>query len=460
MLGFEVLFIYSHLGSVDSYAEGKAEEEDEPSGSLSVDTSCREIDTSDYESGSITPTTIGHSWSGPIDQSIFESEGWQTLCEYVNNKFTKTKEAVDRSIEEQNEKVLQTKAVLAAKVSELTGHATIQEIQSELKTIKECYTELEKADAKKVNLDKYKYTEEFYKVLSSDSVFVEQYRHRYSDEDAVEDAPLVTRYGICADKFSHLCGAMTLDVLHPVEFYILSKAVKHLLSQPAASSVSDDVVAYKNNVVLCDIFAREKGDDRSIKIDQKKSSSYNFPEVHTVALWQIADNEFILIDPNKEDFSKIIPVVEERPVTKEEAKSGKEKFRATRFDKLKFDTKLLFKVNVVSASSIDASFKQFYQKGNFDGLEGEGKTDLRDCIDIAVKIGFELNELQKGEGDAKEILSTAYNKMATSGSEYDSLKLLRGAHASGEDARSEFYNNTYLHGVNILQKSKKKPKGK
>lgn len=377
--------------------ESKAEEEEIPH-APTVDTTYREtIDTSEYESGSITSTTIGDSRSIQIDQSVFDTEEWQTFCDHVTTVFSTQQQKLETEIKEAQNTIEEKKKLLTAKLQEFDGRdkGIIDKLELDISKIKETHNTLKKAEAKKQNLRDHKYDEEFSASLPDDSIFTEEYRHRYTVDAAVDITPLVTRYGICSDKFSHLCGAISLDMLHPVEFYVLSKAIEHLLEIP------DDIEGYKENVVLCDLVVRN-GDDKTI------SSPL---EMHSVALWRNIEGKIILIDPTAVSFSQII---------------------------LQHSEHSIFTEKIVS-DPIQEKYTRFYSKGGKEHTPGRNLSDPRDCIDVAVKVAFELNELQRTLQDSKKILEILYDKMANGDNKgFQTLKLSRDAHSSDAKTREQF----------------------
>lgn len=184
------------------------------------------------------------------------------------------------------------------------------------------------------------------------------------------DKPKVTRFGINPDALSMLVG-QDLDPknLHPIEKELFKQAFETLSGTTSGEElVRNPANAYPNNVVLVDIFVRKDG-----KI--KKDDASESPETHTVALWKKTDTKLLLIDPSKVDYSK----------------------------ELLADLKRLTFGGGNNTYDI-----QIHQppKGILYGTGGKetGYSDLlsvsiekhkyRDCIDVAVKIGFELNELQ------------------------------------------------------------------
>lgn len=418
------------LGSIDSYAEGKAEEEDEPSGSLSLDISCREIiDTSDYESGSITPTTIGSSLPEPIDQSIFESEGWETFREYVQSKFAdgeivQSVNALIKTSEDEIEKYRLVIEESRKKIQEAAEDKYFDMLKQECNDPKKNKAKTDKMlNAKKrfCSLSaKYLWSDEFFIPLPDRVVFREYYQHNCEKAEApLYGAPVVPRYGICSSEFKKLCGVATGGFLHPVEFVVLFNAIEHLKGRAAAHFWLPGIPSeYKDNVVLCDIFARESGTspfERNTRVIL--TDGHSNPEIHTVALWKIADNKIVLIDPTKSAFSKFV-VDALNPM-----------FNGITIKPL---------VEVLQSSDSDSG--AFYNKGGDTINVGRGTNDPRDCIDIAVKIGFELNELQKSSHDAGEIARRVYDKMANGANKgVEALKLLRDAHSSDMKIREQFF---------------------
>lgn len=133
------------------------------------------------------------------------------------------------------------------------------------------------------------------------------------------------------------------------------------------------IISPPNNVVLVDLFNREFDESLAYCPDLEPafnpSSSAN--RWHTVCLWKIEPQKILVIDPSSAELSRRIL----------------KKFHTIFFKKQNFSLAYLSK----------KSFYEFYKPppqstlriGRLDG------GNVRDCIDIAVKIAFKLNRVQR-----------------------------------------------------------------
>ena len=136
-------------------------------------------------------------------------------------------------------------------------------------------------------------------------------------------------------------------VLHPLEIITIIKAIKYMQEE--------------TKTALIDIFVRDdivKGDKEKIKFDIKTG----LPETHTVVLYQNSSGDIVLIDPSNSDFSKHL---------------------ASEMSSLLVSGELMDQTLKVPTKEI-----KIYTPGKDIG---PGTNQYRDCIDIAVKIAFGLN---------------------------------------------------------------------
>ncbi|HJK87186.1 MAG TPA: ankyrin repeat domain-containing protein [Candidatus Megaira endosymbiont of Nemacystus decipiens] len=124
----------------------------------------------------------------------------------------------------------------------------------------------------------------------------------------------------------------------------------------------------KNPVILIDIFEHEKG-------GLPKLSS-----THTVCLWKQQDDKLLIIDPSNADYSSFLKGLIQKQAS---------------------DSDL--KINIYN---VDKKNKKFYQSD----LLGPLKDELsRDCIDIAVKIGLQIQENLSNNLGVKTVESNISN---------------------------------------------------
>jgi len=182
-----------------------------------------------------------------------------------------------------------------------------------------------------------------------------------NDNSIRNDVPAVLRYGLNteSDTLKNLVGSyIEKGVLHPYEEALFIEAINYLKNVESTEQYIKDVYEYPNNVVLVDIFDRSKG---------FINEGHN--QTHTIALWKKKDNELVLIDPSNVSFSS--------------------------------DIAKILKINSMIVPGNQIYFPGNNKTGYSDYSEILPKP--RDCIDVAVKIGFELNELQKQKVDIKNI---------------------------------------------------------
>ena len=144
--------------------------------------------------------------------------------------------------------------------------------------------------------------------------------------------------------------------LHPLEVLLIKDAIGHLSKNTG-------------NTVLVDIFARES--DGKIKLQGSK------PETHTIVLYN-NKKELLVIDPSNSDFSKHL---------------------ASNTNKMLISSALGGNVDIL----VSPKQLRIYEPINKDNI-GPTPDLFRDCIDIAVKLAFGLNQL-KSPIDIKNIES-------------------------------------------------------
>lgn len=186
-----------------------------------------------------------------------------------------------------------------------------------------------------------------------------------------EDFPAVLHYGLYRDSqlLKDLIGNYIQNgILHPCEKAIFLEAFKYLhqveSTEHCLKTPVQDRVGYSRNVVLVDIF------DRSTNVINEGRN-----QTHTIALWKNKDDEIVLIDPSKRSYS----------------------------DHLLESVRAVGKVNVeIFAVPVIYGIASYGQDTGYSSYEEEVPKP-RDCVDIAVKIAFELNEQQKLRSSLKQI---------------------------------------------------------
>lgn len=183
--------------------------------------------------------------------------------------------------------------------------------------------------------------------------------------------PIVSRYTIDPSASAEIAGTyIGKENLHPIERALFNKAIANLGRHKSADmyNADSDHEIPPENVVLVDTFARDS--NGVIKINDD-----GLPETHIVALWQKSDREIVLIDPNNVSYTKDLSVG---------------------IAALTRDT--------IACSCIQVTGGQIY-----NALPPGQQTQeqyKRDCIDVAVKIAFELNDLQQTNVPLSKIEST------------------------------------------------------
>ncbi len=203
--------------------------------------------------------------------------------------------------------------------------------------------------------------------------------------------PVVQRYSIDETATSALVGTYAgSGTLHPIETALFDMALQELSTRPSAERIAvgtgasaaaaTAVPPSPNNVVLVDVFVRDA--NGAIKQDTTASAAAgkSVPETHTVALWKKKDGEIVLIDPSNAAFTEHLV----RPLDAHARASTS--------------------TPPTTISSIPSK-TQIYTPAS---ATGPAPTQSRDCVDIAVKIGFVINETQqRGSATPDQILEHA-----------------------------------------------------
>jgi hypothetical protein len=194
-----------------------------------------------------------------------------------------------------------------------------------------------------------------------------------NDSSIIADTPAVLRYGLNTESAALkklVGGYIEKGVLHPYEEALFEEAINYLTKVESGEAYIKDKLEYPNNIVLVDIFDRSSG----IINDGNNQS-------HTIALWKKKNNELVLIDPSQKSYSEHL------------------------VEPLKL--KLGININTLGYKTLYgvAAYKPNDKTDYSNYLNPNPKP--RDCVDIAVKVAFELNEQQKIQGD----LQIAENNM-------------------------------------------------
>lgn len=190
-----------------------------------------------------------------------------------------------------------------------------------------------------------------------------------------EDLPIVLHYGLNTNsKFlQNLVGNYIQNgILHPCEKALFIKAFEYLnqieSTENYIQTSIQDRTEYPRNVVLVDIF------DRSTNVINKGHN-----QTHTISLWKNKDNEIVLIDPSMKSYSDhLLPDLN---------------MLGSGFEIKVFAVDQIYGVSIYPNNNRITGYSD-YQDPN---------PKPRDCIDIAVKIAFELNEQQRISDNFEQI---------------------------------------------------------
>jgi hypothetical protein len=208
-------------------------------------------------------------------------------------------------------------------------------------------------------------------IKRNDFMFTINYQCNINPARATSPAPLglpigpqVMRFGINPEA---LDGAVTdksytipANQLHFVEKEVLKLALDRLSRTLLPTTFEEGVFAH--NVVVVDIFAREKA-------GLKKITGTDSPEIHAIVLWKPVEEYIVIIDLNKREFSEHI------------------------IGKLnsKCEGTITFTAPPIPGSVIYTT--QGKETGYSNYTDPHPKA--RDCIDVAVKLAFEINEQEQ-----------------------------------------------------------------
>ncbi len=297
----------------------------------------------DSESGSITPETIG-----------------EVLVSYdkiMSDQIMRSTKVLNLHIKAMLELKTQALSNITLELSKLTQEYRAYMKQNHVDTdILTNISDLNKIAQKQASfsqkneeiLESIESLESMYKYFGNeyipDSLILKTYVYSFDNHD-IECFEQVQRLTLVPTKLKNLAGQILFDdILHPLELTLLTEASTILMADN------------KSCGVICDIFVRKDG-----KISK---TSEDTPETHSIVLWKESipgqESQIYVIDPNKSNFSShLIPA---------------------------------FK-NIFSLSVVNAMQGTLYAAG---GKEiGRAFDNARDCIDIAVKIIFELLEQTK-----------------------------------------------------------------
>ena len=250
-----------------------------------------------------------------------------------------------------------------------------------------------------------------------DNAFFIDYQDGFNEAESASK-PRVRRFGINPYNLSEMKqNTISKDKLHPLENHLLLCSIDHLYNiSGAVDSMQPGIKNsnYPNNIVLVDIFERNDTKQKFTKGDT------GFFAVHTIVLWKKADKEICVIDPSQEKFSlHVVDVLRKQ---------------------------LLGDQIIIYSSGIQNIYGTSIYKNNAEiGYSDyqDVSPKARDCIDIAVKLAFELNEKQKESGAMVEsILPTVTQNISNNKQTAEYLNqidhvVIRELHSSDSKLRVE-----------------------
>jgi len=305
-----------------------------------------------------------------------------------------------------------------------------------------------------IQKNKYRNAQERLQVKGP-TVFYVEYQEDIQKSEGVNlnsKDPIVRRYGIKTLNIEIPQGYhLNSDELHYVEKKVLKKALKYLdanqliqkeedivpdsepksqLKSPErmkSEKVKKDEKLSLRSVVAIDFFKRVNG---VIGYDKEGA-----PEVHCVLLW-MQDDSLILFDPNTSAFSAhLIQGITKKFDVKTRQFNGADQFYLTKNGLMK---------------EVDGQMREI----ETDYCEyGESYLYPRDCIDIAIKVGFEILELEKenlcfGEIEKKVLLMS--NSSNAKGNVYNAV-FLRELQSTKKEKRREAINFIHQYGDEAAQ---------
>lgn len=196
--------------------------------------------------------------------------------------------------------------------------------------------------------------------------------------------PLIPYFGINAQNPKILNQPLSHTELHSIEKYIFEEAIKYLETQCAADEYlrirDQETSVLPNNIALVNFFPRlkdatqnnNKGNKAKIKEEYKIEREKDSDEIHThtIVLWKILDDKIMIIDPSNSSFSNFL----------------KDILPAIILNRFEF----LIEGNGIGLKNPQINIIKTIYKID----DNKGSIAKRDCSDIAVKIGFELNQKQ------------------------------------------------------------------
>lgn len=322
----------------------------------------------DNDEGSLTPTT--KTRKVPLSEVKVNTIDIETYNETIQGKKTEIKHFLNQVIEKLKVRIAACETLIN---QEKDNPKLLQACSASISILKE---ELNSSEAKLNDIMESVLIHD----VDEEGIFsfATIYQLNISEADQVNDnLPVVLRYGLHSNSefLRNLVGNYIQNgILHPCEKAIFLKAFEYLNSTEGTEqylqTVIEGRVKYPRNVILVDIF------DRSTNVI---NNGHN--QTHTIALWKSNDNEIILIDPSMKLYSDHL-----LPDLNKLVSSNNLKIKVFAVDQM-------YGVSIYPANNRVTGYSN-YEDAN---------PKPRDCIDIAVKIAFELNEQQRACNNFEQI---------------------------------------------------------
>lgn len=208
----------------------------------------------------------------------------------------------------------------------------------------------------------------------------------------------IVRYAIKPYRMTDFISTIFDEgALLPLEMEIFEKASELLKGYKSAEDEithpqprsEDGKFLFPNNVVLVDIFATVKAKNPNFLEIKEDEKNKGLAETHTVCLWKKTETQFMIIDPSSSQFSeRLKKSVESCLDNKKLSLSSSSSSSSCSSAPL---SSINRKCNIVEHPG--AKFYQGPEKTDFPRVHiPDSDAKLRDCVDIALKIGIVLNE--------------------------------------------------------------------
>jgi hypothetical protein len=213
--------------------------------------------------------------------------------------------------------------------------------------------------------------------------------------------PLIPYFSINAENLALINQPLNKTKLHSLEQYVFEQAIEYLEDKCAADEYfkirEGEKLLSPDNVALVNFFPRPEKIDNKIKKDKESQEIHT----HTIVLWKTSENKIKIIDPSNSGFSSFL---------KDISVNNKFKFLVDEGKK---------------------SILKIYQ------ADDEPPMTKRDCTDIAVKIGFELNQKQANYEVTivQDCLEQSIEQISNTNPSAEKLKLFKALQSSDLDVR-------------------------